>query len=192
MYTNSLFPSVCFNQIFLITHIFQAFSPICLPSLSYLNIRENPLEQNSAADLLDLLRRFPCLRSLEVVLIFVVTFFCHSIFLFFHTLVTNVMAFHNLRNFQVDIPGPLGGSAIEILEALPNISELNGISSSKILETGKQVIDSVLLPRLPEWTPDEPLADRIINAMWQYLMTYRLADEEKLDETSVWYDPHIT
>ncbi|KAK7411851.1 hypothetical protein VNO78_03294 [Psophocarpus tetragonolobus] len=130
----------------------KAFSPICLPSLSYLNIRGNPLEQNSVCDLLDLLRRFPCLRSLEV-----------------------------------DIPGPLGGSAIEILEALPNISELNGISASKILETRKHVIDSILLPRLPEWTPKEPLADRIINAMWQYVMTYRLADEEKLDETSVWY-----
>ncbi|TKY72867.1 Tubulin--tyrosine ligase protein 12 [Spatholobus suberectus] len=130
----------------------KAFSPICLPSLSYLNIRGNPLEQNSVGDLLDLLRRFPCLHSLEV-----------------------------------DIPGPLGGSAIEILESLPNISELNGISASKILETGKHVIDSMLLPRLPEWTPDEPLADRIINAMWHYLMTYRLADEEKLDETSVWY-----
>ncbi|XP_061352507.1 uncharacterized protein LOC133297391 [Gastrolobium bilobum] len=130
----------------------KAFSPVCLPSLSYLNIRGNPLGQNSVGDLLDLLRRFPCLCSLEV-----------------------------------DIPGPLGGSAIEILESLPNISELNGINASKILETGKHVIDSVLLPRLPEWTPDEPLADRIISAMWQYLMTYRLADEEKLDETSVWY-----
>lgn len=91
----------------------------------------------------------------------------------------------------MDIPGPLGGSAIEILESLPNVSELNGISASKILETGKHVIDSVLLPHLPEWTPDEPLADRIISAMWQYLMTYRLADEEKLDETSVWYDMHL-
>ncbi|KAK7328821.1 hypothetical protein VNO77_22945 [Canavalia gladiata] len=129
----------------------KAFSPICLPSLSYLNIRGNPLEQNSVSDLLDLLRRFHCLCSLEV-----------------------------------DIPGPLGGSAIEILESLPNISELNGISAFKILEAGKHVIDSIH-PRLPEWTPDEPLADRIINAMWQYLMTYRLADEEKLDETSVWY-----
>ncbi|XP_004488089.1 uncharacterized protein [Cicer arietinum] len=130
----------------------KEFSPICLPSLSYLNIRGNPLGQNSAAGLLDLLRRFPCLRSLEV-----------------------------------DIPGPLGESAIEILESLPNISELNGICASTILETGKHVIDSVLRPRLPEWTPDEPIHDRIISAMWQYLMTYRLADEEKLDETSVWY-----
>lgn len=102
-----------------------------------------------------------------------------------------VLAFDNLTNFQVDIPGPLGRRAIDILESLPNISELNGINASKILETGKHVIDSILLPRLPEWTPDEPLADRIINAMWQYLMTYRLADEEKLDETSVWYDLRI-
>lgn len=92
----------------------------------------------------------------------------------------------------MDIPGPLGGTAIDILRSLPNISELNGISASKILETGKVVIDSALLHRLPEWTRDEPIPDRIINAMWQYLMTYRLADEEKLDETSVWYDMHFT
>lgn len=92
----------------------------------------------------------------------------------------------------MDIPGPLGGSAIEILESLPNISKLNGISASKILETGKHVIDSMLQPRLPEWNADDPLADRIIIAMWQYLMTYRLADEEKIDETSVWYDLSFT
>ena len=88
---------------------------------------------------------------------------------------------------QVDIPGPLGESAVEILESLPNLSQLNGVNASKILETGKQVIDSMLQPRLPEWRPDELLADRVLGAMWLYLMTYRLADEEKIDETSVWY-----
>lgn len=87
----------------------------------------------------------------------------------------------------MDIPGPLGESAIEILQSLPKLSELNGVNASKILETGKHVIDSMLQPRFPEWTAGEPLADRIINAMWLYLMTYRLADEEKIDETSVWY-----
>lgn len=87
----------------------------------------------------------------------------------------------------MDIPGPLGESAIAILESLPNISHLNGVSAAKILEGGKHVIDSILEPRLPEWAPEEPLIDRIINAMWLYVMTYRLADEEKIDETSVWY-----
>lgn len=87
----------------------------------------------------------------------------------------------------MDIPGPLGDSALEILESLPHLSLLNGVSASKILENGKHVIDSVLEPRLPEWTPGEPLADRVINAMWLYLMTYRLADEEKIDETSILY-----
>jgi tubulin--tyrosine ligase-like protein 12 len=86
----------------------------------------------------------------------------------------------------VDIPGPLGESALKILESLPKLSELNGVNASKILEHGKHVIDSILQPHLPEWTVEEPLADRIINAMWLYLMTYRLADEEKIDETSVW------
>lgn len=87
----------------------------------------------------------------------------------------------------MDIPGPLGDSAVEILESLPNISVLNGVMASKILEDEKHVVDSKLQPHLPEFTADEPLADRVLNAMWLYLMTYRLADEEKIDETSVWY-----
>ncbi|KAF8401096.1 hypothetical protein HHK36_014399 [Tetracentron sinense] len=130
----------------------KAFSPVKMPSLQYLNLRGNPLEQSSIGDLLKLLKGFTSLLALEV-----------------------------------DIPGPLGESAVEIIESLPNLSLLNGVSASKILETGKHVIDSMLQPRLPEWTTDEPLADRVISAMWLYLMTYRLADEEKIDETSVWY-----
>ncbi|XP_004288983.1 PREDICTED: tubulin--tyrosine ligase-like protein 12 [Fragaria vesca subsp. vesca] len=95
--------------------------------------------------------------------------------------------FPSLQSLEVDIPGPLGESAPEILESLPNLSLLNGVNASMIFENEKQVVDSALQPRLPEWTTDEPLADRVINAMWQYLMTYRLADEEKIDETSVLY-----
>ncbi|KAJ7955985.1 Tubulin--tyrosine ligase-like protein 12 [Quillaja saponaria] len=130
----------------------KAFSPVQLPSLSYLNLRGNPLQQNSVGDLLEILK-----------------------------------GFHSLHSLEVDIPGPLGENATEILESLPTLSELNGVSAAKILETGKHVIDSMLQPRLPEWTAGEPLADRIISAMWLFLMSYRLADEEKIDETSVWY-----
>ncbi|XP_058206510.1 uncharacterized protein LOC131320010 [Rhododendron vialii] len=130
----------------------KAFSPAKMPSLSHLNLRGNPLDQNSVGELLQLLKGFTCLNALEV-----------------------------------EVPGPLGESAVEILESLPNLSLLNGISRSKILESGKHVIDSMLQPRLPEWSSEEPLADRVINAMWLYLMNYRLADEEKIDETSVWY-----
>nr|GLL20714.1 tubulin--tyrosine ligase-like protein 12 [Ipomoea trifida] len=137
----------CINNLFN-----KAFSPTEMPSLSNLNIRGNPLDQNSANDLLELLNQFSCLCALEV-----------------------------------DIPGPLGENAVRIVEALPNLSVLNGVSTSKISESGKSVVDSMLLPRLPEWTAGDPIADRIINAMWLYLMTYRLADEEKIDETSVWY-----
>ncbi|KAI8565339.1 hypothetical protein RHMOL_Rhmol03G0251300 [Rhododendron molle] len=130
----------------------EAFSPAKMPSLSHLNLRGNPLDQNLVGELLQLLQGFTCLNALEV-----------------------------------EVPGPLGESAVEILESLPNLSLLNGISRSKILESGKHVIDSMLQPRLPEWSSEEPLADRVINAMWLYLMNYRLADEEKIDETSVWY-----
>uniref|UniRef100_A0A2P2LZM1 Uncharacterized protein MANES_03G040400 n=1 Tax=Rhizophora mucronata TaxID=61149 RepID=A0A2P2LZM1_RHIMU len=130
----------------------KAFSPVEIPCLSHLNIRGNPLEQNSVSELLHLLKGFPCLQSLEV-----------------------------------DIPGPLGDSAVEILESLPNISLLNGANASKVLQTGTHVVDSILQPCLPGWAAEEPLVDRVINAMWLYIMTYRLAEEEKLDETSVWY-----
>lgn len=95
-----------------------------------------------------------------------------------------------MANFfpQVDIPGSLGNSAISILECLPNLSLLNGINVASIIESGKHIIDSALKPRLPEWSPQESLPERVIGAMWLYLMTYRLDDEEKIDETPVWYD----
>ncbi|MQL78050.1 hypothetical protein Taro_010469 [Colocasia esculenta] len=95
--------------------------------------------------------------------------------------------FTSLKHLEVDIPGPLGCNALKIIEALPGLSFLNGARTSDILENRKDIIDSALQPRFPEWTLSEPLADRVINAMWLYLMTYRLADEEKIDETSVWY-----
>ncbi|KAG6515417.1 hypothetical protein ZIOFF_025829 [Zingiber officinale] len=95
--------------------------------------------------------------------------------------------FSSLQSLEVDIPGPLGNSAVQILEYLPNLSFLNGVSRSDITESGKHVIDSSLQPRLPEWGPTESLVDRVLNAMWLYLMTYRLADEEKIDETPIWY-----
>ncbi|KAF0891340.1 hypothetical protein E2562_009500 [Oryza meyeriana var. granulata] len=95
--------------------------------------------------------------------------------------------FTQLQELEVDIPGPLGNSAISILECLRNLSLLNGINVSSIMESGKHIVDSALKPRLPEWSPEESLAERVIGSMWLYLMTYRLADEEKIDETPVWY-----
>lgn len=130
----------------------KGFSSDAMPSLSYLNLRGNPLDDHSISDLLQLLKAFTSLDALEV-----------------------------------DIPGPLGDSAIEIAESLPTLSLLNGVNTTRVLESGKRVIDSMLRPRLPEWTADEPLVDRVLNAMWLYLMSYRLADEEKIDETSIWY-----
>ncbi|WOG94208.1 hypothetical protein DCAR_0313501 [Daucus carota subsp. sativus] len=130
----------------------KAFCPQELPSLSYLNLRGNPLDQTSVSDLLQLIKAFDSLHALEV-----------------------------------DIPGPLGDSVTKILEYIPKLSLINGVDTLKILESGKSVMDSVLQPRLPDWSAEEPLSDRVINAMWFYLMNYRLADEEKIDETSVWY-----
>ncbi|KAK4415764.1 Tubulin--tyrosine ligase-like protein 12 [Sesamum alatum] len=95
--------------------------------------------------------------------------------------------FINLTALEVDIPGPLGENAVDIIEALPTLSLLNGLSTSKILESEKGIVDSMLKPRLPELNAGESLTDRVISAMWLYLMTYRLADDEKIDETSVWY-----
>jgi tubulin--tyrosine ligase-like protein 12 len=98
-----------------------------------------------------------------------------------------ISGFTQLQELEVDIPGSLGNSAISILECLPNLSLLNGINVASIIESGKHIIDSALKPRLPEWSPQESLPERVIGAMWLYLMTYRLADEEKIDETPVWY-----
>lgn len=92
-----------------------------------------------------------------------------------------------LQELEVDIPGPLGNSAVWILESFPGLSSLNGITASSILDSGKFVVDSALKPRLPDLTSAQTLVERVIGAMWLYLMTYRLADEEKIDETSVWY-----
>ncbi|KAI4377813.1 hypothetical protein MLD38_015387 [Melastoma candidum] len=128
------------------------FSCASLPSLSYLNLRGNSLEENSSQEFFKILSEFSSLNALEV-----------------------------------DIPGPLGESALFILESLPNLCLLNGVNAMKIIEAGKHVIDSVLESRLPEWKQGDSLVDRVISAMWLYLMTYRLADEEKIDETSVWY-----
>ncbi|CAN8323629.1 unnamed protein product [Cochlearia groenlandica] len=130
----------------------KAFSVHEIPILSQLNIRANPLDHNSVGELLEVLKLFPSLSSLEV-----------------------------------DIPGPLGNSALEILESLPNLSLLNGVDTAKILENGKHVVDSILKPRLPELNPEDNLTDRVLGALWFYVMTYRLADEEKIDETSLWY-----
>uniref|UniRef100_M4EH54 Tubulin--tyrosine ligase-like protein 12 SET-like domain-containing protein n=2 Tax=Brassica campestris TaxID=3711 RepID=M4EH54_BRACM len=95
--------------------------------------------------------------------------------------------FPSLSSLEVDIPGPLGNSAVEILESLPNLSLLNGVDTAKIFENGKHVVDSMIQPRLPEPKPEDSLIDRVLGAMWLYVMNYRLADEEKIDETSLWY-----
>ncbi|XP_010416704.1 PREDICTED: tubulin--tyrosine ligase-like protein 12 isoform X3 [Camelina sativa] len=130
----------------------KAFHVHEMPKLSHLNIRGNPLDQNSVGELFEVLQLFPSLSSLEV-----------------------------------DIPGPLGDNALEILEALSKLSLLNGVDTAKILENGKLVIDAMLQPRIPEPNPEDTRVDRILDAMWLYAMNYRLADEEKLDESSLWY-----
>lgn len=45
-----------------------------MPLLSHLNIRGNPLSQNSVGELFEILRFFPSLSSLEVLLEVVLTY----------------------------------------------------------------------------------------------------------------------
>jgi tubulin--tyrosine ligase-like protein 12 len=73
-----------------------------------------------------------------------------------------------------------------IVEALPNLKQLNGLSVSKILEEGHENVKGNLRPRLPVVSKDSSLVERVMGAMWQYILTYRLADEEKLDDSPVW------
>ncbi|XP_073317315.1 uncharacterized protein [Primulina huaijiensis] len=131
----------------------KAFSHLEMPNLSHLNLRGNSFAGSSIHELLEYIK-----------------------------------GFINLTSLEVDIPGPLGDNALDIIEALPNILLLNRLSVPKILESEKYIVDSMLETRLPQWGAGESLTDRIINALWFYAMTYRLADEEKIDETSVWYN----
>eukprot|EP00249_Psilotum_nudum_P018481 c26826_g1_i1 orf=394-2997(-) len=93
----------------------------------------------------------------------------------------------NLQSLQIDVPGPLGRDAEAILEGLPQLCELNGPSVVKILDEKKNIVVDNLKPALPEWGFEEPLVERVLRSMWKFLMTYRLADEVKLDETPIWY-----
>lgn len=68
---------------------------------------------------------------------------------------------------------------------------LNGVDTAQIIENGKHIVDSMLQPRIPEPNPEDSLVDRVLGAMWLYVMNYRLADEEKIDETSLWYEMFI-
>ncbi|KAJ3673647.1 hypothetical protein LUZ60_005639 [Juncus effusus] len=104
-----------------------------------------------------------------------------------HELLNLLSKFPSLKEIEVDIPGPLGERALHIIESLPNLSTLNKVSTSEIIESGKLVIYTELEPRFPEWSATDPVHERVISAMWRYLMTYRLADEQKIDETPVWY-----
>lgn len=54
---------------FIFAAFFQAFSPIEMPILSYLNLRGNPLNENSVDELLKHLRGFTNLTALEVTLL---------------------------------------------------------------------------------------------------------------------------
>lgn len=86
---------------------------------------------------------------------------------------------------QVDAPGRLGSLA-SIAEALPTVTDLNGFPRSKVLGGETEELQNSLRPRLPLFSKEDPLMERVMSAMWQYIMTYRLADEEKLDETPIW------
>ncbi|KAJ7296034.1 hypothetical protein O6H91_Y148000, partial [Diphasiastrum complanatum] len=93
----------------------------------------------------------------------------------------------SLQILEVDVPGPLGRSASKIAEALRNLAKLNGVDASQILEEDQQYVVNNLKPRLITCSKEEPLVERVLHAMWAYIMTYRLASEEKLDETPIWY-----
>lgn len=103
------------------------------------------------------------------------------------TLIETLLGFVNLQALEINIPGPLGRNGVEILECLPKLSILNGVEATKVLEKGEGVVIGGLEQRFPDWSATEPAEERILRAMWAYLMMYRLCDEEKLDETPIWY-----
>lgn len=61
----------CVINLFVYTLIFgsvliQLFSPVKMPLLAHLNLRGNPLDDISDKELMEFLKRFPSLTSLEV------------------------------------------------------------------------------------------------------------------------------
>ncbi|GAQ82856.1 Putative tubulin-tyrosine ligase [Klebsormidium nitens] len=94
----------------------------------------------------------------------------------------------SLQSLKIDVPGPLGATLKDVADALPKVTLINGLERDTILAAkGSTPITASLHPRLPTWQPGEPLVERVLRAMWQFVNTYRLATEEKLDETPVWY-----
>ncbi|KAI5084656.1 hypothetical protein GOP47_0000825 [Adiantum capillus-veneris] len=129
----------------------KVFNPREMPFLNALNLKGNPLDGQTKANLLETLR-----------------------------------SFQNLRTLEIAIPGALGKTGIDILESLPNLSMLNGVEAIRIMEQGRDLVGN-LEQRFPQWSAMDSAEDRVLCAMWTYLMNYRLCDEEKLDETPVWY-----
>lgn len=76
---------------------------------------------------------------------------------------------------------------MKILELIPELLQVNGVPAQRILEEELDILDSNLRPRLPTYSSADSLTERVLQAMWLYIMTYRLSDDEKLDESPVWY-----
>eukprot|EP00850_Spirogloea_muscicola_P021625 SM000256S08679 [mRNA] locus=s256:71999:76864:+ [translate_table: standard] len=95
-----------------------------------------------------------------------------------------------LEDLHVDVPGPLGPSTAVIAEFLPGLQKLNG-ESTALLKTPDWIKKEQLHmhPRLPPVasTGGPPLVDAVMEGLWQYACTYRLATDLALDETPIWY-----
>ncbi|GBG72467.1 hypothetical protein CBR_g12041 [Chara braunii] len=133
----------------------EIFNAEELPSLETLNLKGNPLKEQSRDELLGILGALP-----------------------------------NLQYLQVDVPSPLGWTLDDITDNLPSLLEINNESVEEIRRKSSSVTNGSiddLEPRLPEWSQGEPVVDRVLRSMWQYVQEYRLATEEKLDETPIWY-----
>ena len=111
-------------------------------------------------------------------------------------------------SYQVDLEGPFGFDPFEILSLLPSLEAINGVrtadmhaalsnnaaSASAAATTapspgaGRPSSGGLccLFPRREKCERREPIAERVMRAMWRHAMVYRLASESQLDDTPVW------
>lgn len=99
----------------------------------------------------------------------------------------------SLTSLKVDVPGPLGATASEVLQSLPFLDSVNGLAAVPLRPPGSEALGGThsrsikSLKRELSFQAGESLVQRVLDAMWQHAMHYRLATEEKLDESAVWY-----
>ena len=89
-----------------------------------------------------------------------------------------------------DMPSALSDNAAYATATSPAPAPVpataNGARSAAGTAAGGNGLCCCLFPRRDKCQGGEPIAERVMRAMWRYAMVYRLASESQLDDTPVW------